>query len=262
MLRSLLRLLLPPSVGAARARARAELLDQSLRADLAEQVEVVVAKDYAELSMRADSDAHLVWMPPTICARHELSLRAIYKSQRVGRTSFRSAIIVRATSDIESVGGLRGKRFAWVDRLSVGGYLLALALLRRAGLAKFLGSQEFVGSYPDALTHVVSARADATALTVRTDSDEAVRDALASFGGRRATESLRPLCFSEESPNDALVITQVLDERRAAKLEEHVFARRGARARAALCLALDAESFVKADRGEYAHLRELLPQGS
>ena len=61
-----LRFLLPPSVGPARALARAELLDQSLRADLAEPIEVEVARNYADLAERAErGDAHLVWMPPS-----------------------------------------------------------------------------------------------------------------------------------------------------------------------------------------------------
>lgn len=254
-----LRLLLPPSVGRARARARAELLDQSLRADLAEPVEVEVARDYGELAARAERDAHLVWMPPTICARLEPRMRALYKCQRFGGTTYRSAIVVQRGT-IDSLDQLPGKRVAWVDRLSVGGYLLAIAELRRAGLDPDteLASQTFVGSYPEALAAVLSGGADAAALTVRDDSTAALRDALASYGGRRAAEALTAIQFSAESPNDAIAITNVLDSRRAEKLEQRVFGRETARARAALCLAVDAEGFVVARPGEYGSLRELI----
>lgn len=255
-----LRLLLPPSVGEARARARAELLDQSLRADLAEPVKVEVARDYGELADRADGDADLVWMPPTICARLEPRVRALYKCQRYGRTTYRSAIVVRAGGPI-AIGELRGKRIAWVDRLSVGGYLLALAELKRAGIEveRDLAGQGFFGSYPDAINEVLEGRADATAVTVREDSEASVRDAIASYGGRRAADQLVAIKVTGESPNDALVITRALDDKRAEKLEKRVFEREGARARAALCLALDTEGFVRARAGEYGALRHLLP---
>ncbi len=254
-----LRLLLPPSVGRARARARAELLDQSLRADLAEPIAVEVAADYGELAARAERDVHLVWMPPTICARLEPRVRALYKCQRFGRTTYRSVIVARQ-GELSALAELRGKRVAWVDRLSVGGYLLALAELRRAGLEPDteLASQSFVGSYPEALAAVLSGAADAAALTVRDDSKAALREALASYGGRRAAEALVGVRVTNDSPNDALAITSVLDARRAEKLERRVFAREGGRAHAALCLALDAEGFVAARPGEYGALRTLI----
>jgi phosphonate transport system substrate-binding protein len=256
-----LRFLLPPSVGPARALARAELLDQSLRADLAEPIEVEVARDYADLAERAvGGDAHLVWMPPTLCARLESSVRDLYKCQRFGGTTYRSAVVVPRGS-ARTLSALRGKRFAWVDRLSVGGYLLARAELRAAGLdlSRDLGEQSFVGSYPQALAEVVEGRADATAVTVRDATPASLRDALASYGGRRAADALASVCVSGESPNDAIALTHALEPRRAKRLRERVFERDGARARAALCLALDAEGFVHAKPGEYAPLRALLP---
>jgi phosphonate transport system substrate-binding protein len=246
-------------VGVARARARAELLDQSLRSDLAEPVEVEVASDYADLSARAiEGRADLVWMPPTICARVEPHVRSFYKCQRFGRTTYRSAIVARRGEVLE-MSALRGKRFAWVDRLSVGGYLLALETLRKAGIeANDLGAQTFLGSYPEALADVLEKRADAAAITVREDSMSAVREALASYGGKRAIDLLGVVTVTSESPNDALAITKALDARRAQKLERRVFGREGARARAALCLCLEAEGFVRANMGEYEVLRALL----
>jgi phosphonate transport system substrate-binding protein len=255
-----LRLLLPPSVGLARALARAELLDQSLRADLAEPIEVEVARDYADLAARAErGDAHLAWMPPTLCARLESSVRALYKCQRFGGTTYRSALVARR-GEVSTLNALRGKRIAWVDRLSVGGYLLARAEVRASGLDpnRDLGAQTFVGSYPQALAEVLEGRADAAAITVRDRTRESLRDALASYGGRRAADALTAVCVSGESPNDAIALTHALELRRAKKLEERVFERESARARAALCLALDAEGFVRASPREYAALRALM----
>lgn len=254
-----LRLLLPPSVGEARARARAELLDQSLRADLAEPVTVEVARDYADLAARAAGHgAELVWLPPTLCAQLEPTLRGLYKCVRHGRTTYRSAIVARR-GELLRVADLRGKRAAWVDRLSVGGHLLALAALRRVGVGEDdLGAQTFEGSYPDALAALVEARADFTALTVRDDSPGATRDSLATYGGRTAAEKFSALHITEESPNDAIGLTRALDRKRAERLSTRVLERDGSRARAALCLALDAEGFIRAEPGEYEPLRGML----
>lgn len=245
-------------MGRARAIARAELLDQSLRADLAETVTVEVAADYAELIARSDGgDAHLVWMPPTLCARLELRVRALYKCERFGRTSYRSALVVRR-GEARSIDQLAGKRFAWVDRLSVGGYLLAASELRRRGVDPDERSR-FVGAYPDALHAVMAGDVDVCALTVRDATPEGLRDGLATYGGRRALDTLEIVGVTVESPNDALALTHALDERRTAKIERRLFGGEGTRGRAALCLALEAEGFVRAEPGEYRWLRSLLP---
>lgn len=253
-----LRLLLPPSVGSARARARAELLDQSLRADLAETVTIDVADSYADLGDRAErGDADLVWMPPTVCARLEPHLRGIFKCVRQGSTSYRSAVVV-ARRSIATLDGLAGRRAAWVDRLSVGGYLLAHSELRARGLAERLGEQRFCGSYPAALDALLDGEADFAAVTVRDDTPAALREALAAFGGKAAADRLEGIHVTRDSPNDAIGLTRALDAKRAERIARRVFEQKGARARAAFCLALDAEGFVRATPGEYAELRRLI----
>ncbi|HJL15790.1 MAG TPA: PhnD/SsuA/transferrin family substrate-binding protein [Sandaracinaceae bacterium LLY-WYZ-13_1] len=255
-----LRLLLPPSVGAARARARAELLDQSLRADLAEAMEVDVAADYADLAARAGAGtADLVWMPPTVCAQLESQMRALYKCIRQGRSHYRSAIVGRK-GELWSLEDLRGRHAAWVDRLSVAGYLLAADLMRRSGIDpdRDLGGQRFLGSYPEALTEVLEGRADFAAITVRDESPATLRSALATHGGRRAADELATLRVTRACPNDAMAITQGLAPAQAEKLDRRVFQRDDTRSRAALCLALDADGFERARPGEYGALRDML----
>lgn len=254
-----LRLLLPPSVGASRARARAQLLDQSLRADLAEQVSIRVADGYNDLAARVErGETDLVWMPPTICARLEPQLRRIYKCIRYGGASYRSALVVRK-GDFESLEELAGKRAAWVDKLSVGGYLLAIGELKRAGVETANLKSSFAGSYPDAIAALLENKADVCALTVRDESEAALHDALAANGGKVASDRLTSLRTTRSSPNDAVGLTRALPERRMQRLSERVFETEGTRSNAALCLALEAEGFVRADPVEYETLRRMLP---
>lgn len=254
-----LRLLLPPSVGAARARARAQLLDQSLRADLEEKVSIRVADGYSDLAARVErGETDLVWMPPTICAKLEPHLRRIYKCIRYGGASYRSALVVRG-GELESLEELTGKRAAWVDRLSVGGYLLAIGELKRAGVEPSKLDSRFVGSYPDALAALLENKADVCALMVRDETEAALRDALAANGGKVAADRLTSLRTTRSSPNDAVGLTRTLSERRMERISERVFETEGTRSSAALCLALEAEGFVRADPTEYEALRRMLP---
>lgn len=252
-----LRLLLPPSVGVARARARAELLDQSLYAEAGEEVEVSVARDYAELTERG-REVELVWAPPTICAELEPQAHALYKCVRFGNTTYRAAILT-PRGHAKTLSDLEGKRFAFVDPLSLGGHVLAAALLREAGVT--LGATSFVGSYPEVLRALLAGEVDAGALMVRDASAGALRDALAMHGGRRANDALEALDYTRDAPNDAIVLGSVLEPRRARRLAELVLERSG-RAHAAFCLALEADGFERAKEGEYASLRPLLALAS
>ncbi|MBX3273486.1 MAG: PhnD/SsuA/transferrin family substrate-binding protein [Sandaracinaceae bacterium] len=254
----MLRLLLPPSVGAARARARAELLDQSLRADLGETLTIEVADGYAELAERAErGEADVVWMPPTVCARLEPSLASAFKCVRQGSTSYRSAIVAKRGTHA-TLDELRDARPAWVDRLSVGGHLLARAALAARGLADTLREPRFFGSYPAALEAVLDHEADFAAVAVRDDSAAALREALAAYVGKVAVDALACLFVTGDTPNDAVGVTRAVEPRAADRLARRVFENERARARAAFCLALDAEGFVRAVPGEYAELRRLL----
>ncbi|HHH29306.1 MAG TPA: hypothetical protein ENK57_13315, partial [Polyangiaceae bacterium] len=223
-----------------------------------EAVEISVAPSYEALADRVErGHAELVWMPPTITARLLPELHAVYKCVRLGQTSYRSGVVARAGA-FESLQSLRGGRAAWVDRLSIGGHILARSALVERGIADELASEVFYGDYPSALDAVLEGDADFAAVAVCDDSDESLRDALASFGGRAAAQELVRVHVTVACPNDALGVTRSLDAAAADRIAARVFADPMSRARAALCLALDAEGFAKAEAGEYSQLRSLI----
>ena len=91
-----LRLMLPPSVGVARAKARGELLEASLAIEMGEEVQVLVAEDYAAITRGVrEATVELVWAPSAVCAEIESEARAIWKTVREGRSEYRSALVAR-----------------------------------------------------------------------------------------------------------------------------------------------------------------------
>src|SRR6185369_2058104 len=111
-----------------------------------------LAKDL--LSGKVDA----AWAPPFVCARIEaMGVRVLVRGVRHGASSYRAALICRAESPL-TIDTLGGRAAVWTDRDSVGGYLLAMALLRGKGLDpnKLFPKQEFAGSYKAALEAVLN----------------------------------------------------------------------------------------------------------
>jgi len=254
-----LRLMLPPSVGVARAKARGELLEASLAIEMGEEVRVVVAEDYAAITRGVrEATVELVWAPSAVCAEIESEARAIWKTVREGRSEYRSALVARVDARF-ALERLAGKRAAWVDALSIGGYLLVRHHLRERGLdpdATF-ASQHFYGTHPAALEAVLDDRADVAAVSVPGPDAEHVAQALSLHAGRAGATKLAAIAVTDAAPNDALLLTRALDPNRAAALVARVFPAAGRGKIAALCLAMESEGFERAAPGEYAKLRAL-----
>lgn len=256
---AVLRLLLPPSVGVARAKARGELLEASLSNEMGEEVRVSVAEDYAAITRAVrESSAELVWAPSAVCAEIEDEAQSIWKTVREGKSEYRSALVGRADAHL-SLEGLAGKRAAWVDAWSIGGYLLVRHHLRERGIDvdTTFASQEFLGTHPAALEAVLEDRADVAALSVPGPTPEHVAQALALHAGRAGAMRLASIVVTDPAPNDALVLTRALDSARARALVARVFPTAGRGKIAALCLAMESEGFERAQPGEYARLRSL-----
>lgn len=255
-----LRLLMPPSVGVARARARGELLESSLSIELGEPLEVQVADDYAAIVKAVrDASAELVWAPSAACAEIEDETRAIWKTVREGRSEYRSALVARADARL-ALERLSGKRAAWVDPLSIGGYLLARKHLVDRGIDPEVtfGEQRFLRTHPAVLNAVLHDEADVAAVSVPGAEDELVRQGLVVFAGEVGATRLVALAVTQPAPTDALVLTRALEETRARAFTSRVFSR-GARGRlASLCLALECEGFEVGRPAEYTKLRELV----
>lgn len=250
-------LLVPPSLGSARASARAELLESSLAGELGIDVRVRVASDYSELQREALAGTpELVWAPSAVIAQLE-DARALLRAVRGGVGRYHSALIARADKRV-TVGAMRGLKAAWVDPLSAGGYLLPLVWLRGQGIEPNLifDRQDFLGSHRAVVDAVLEGTYDVAAVSTPSRDPAALQRSLAFYAGG-AADRLAVIGVSDSAPTDALVITTKLDVIAADKLVQKLAPARG-RTPSFLLTAMEAERLERVALDEYKELRSLL----
>lgn len=246
-----------------RASARAELVAQSLSTALARSVTVEVASDYGELVRRAlAAEAELIWAPAGVCARLSTVAHRVFQVVRQGLTVYRSAIVVAAHSPItlDRLYAQRGLRAAWVDPHSLGGYLLAVDLLRRKGVEPSIvfTEQRFMGSHPEALAAVTDGRADLAAVTAWSGDPKDVRSALSMHVGPLESR-LAVLAVTDEAPTDALVITHPIADELERSIESLLDLEASpAKKRSMLPSAMGAERYVECGIEPYLALQKRL----
>lgn len=255
-----LELVLPPSLGHAKAAARAEMLADGLSAAIGEPVVGSVAESYAHLEARAlgvsrDAGANvdLVWCPSAVCAKLP-SAKGVYTIQRDGQTSYRSALVALRSPPGKpawNIASLHGARAAWVDPLSAGGYLLVAALLRSRGVdpERAFAAQAFLGSHRDVALAVLAGEADVGALSMHGFLDHEVAAMLRWYVGPPA-DKLEAIAVTERCPNDAIVVTERVPAVTAANVRA-ALEDQGSKPGSKLLTALESDGLVGASLAEY-----------
>ncbi len=222
---------------------------------------VLPTHDYQELEeLLLAGQAHAAWGPPIVCARIEAGggtvlLRAV----RNGAISYRSVLLCRSEHalDFKRLGAAGGRklRAVWVDPRSMGGCILARHHLRSRGvdLAEAFTDERMLGSYQACFDAVLDRKADLTA----------------SFAGRRGlgfvelcgdrAVELRQLAYTDESPNDGVVLGSGLPAEANALLADrlrHLFA--APATLELLATMFDVNGFDTPPPGTYQGLLELL----
>lgn len=80
-----------------------------------------------------------------------------------GTSTYHGFLFVRKDSNIRTVGDMRGKRMAFVDKATTAGYLFPLAWMRERGVkgpVGFFGEHYFTGSHDAAIAAVLDGKAD------------------------------------------------------------------------------------------------------
>jgi phosphonate transport system substrate-binding protein len=182
---------------------------------------VIPFKSYADLEGALLAGAiDVAWGPPIVCARTESAGGAVLlRGIRRGECTYRSAIVARVQDafDLDHLGKGRFRpRAAWVDHSSVGGYLLARSHLRGLGidLDRAFLQQTMLGSYAACLDALLAFQTDLTAVYVGNKGLEPTWGAKA--------HRLKTLAFTEDVPNDGVVLSPAIPEERATLLRERL----------------------------------------
>ena len=254
-----LKFALPPSLGKEPVRELARQFADVLYG--AGFDTIIPMKSYEALEKALlDGDVDAAWGPPIVCARVESAGGAIaMRAVRYGAVTYRSVLICRAHDDldIKSLGsvGSRRPRAVWVDHWSMGGYILPRAHLRSKGVdpETALSEQRMLGSYEACFLEVLEGDADLTA----------------SFAGRRGLGyvelcgdrafQLRTIAYTDQSPNDAVVLSPKIESARANALVAGVQTLlESARSKEILASTFDVDDFDLPPDDTYSPLLSLL----
>lgn len=196
----------PPSLGQEPVKELARrFADVLYQAGFSTVVPYKTYEDLEQALLAGEVDA--AWGPPLICERLEavggqVALRAV----RYGALTYRSVLLCRASDDLDlrTLGkpGGRTVRAAWVDSWSMAGYALPRRYLESLGvdLEAALSQEATLGSYLACFQAVLDDQADITASFANRRGLGYVK-----LVGDRAFE-LRTLAYTEECPNDAVIL--------------------------------------------------------
>ena len=198
---------LPPSLGAQHVRTLARQFAGVLYEAGFSTVVPVNSYELLERSL-LNGEVHAAWGPPMVCARveeagGEVALRAL----RNGSASYRSALVCRSHDDlqIETMGSKNARRLraVWVDKNSMGGYIMPRHHLRAAGidLDAILETERCLGSYEACFEAVMECHADITASYASARGIGYVEIC------KEEAYHLRTFSYTAECPNDGVIIS-------------------------------------------------------
>ncbi len=133
-----------------------------------------------------------------------------------GTSTYHGYIFVRKDSGIRSAADMKGKRFAFVERATLAGYLFPLAYFRVHGISNphtFLGESFFAGSHDAAILAVLNKEADIGA------AKNTIYDQL-SAENPRIEKELVILAASGVVPQNCLAVRKDLDPELKSALQQ------------------------------------------
>lgn len=120
--------------------------------------------------------------------------------------TYKSQIITRVDSGINSLKDLSGKKFAYTDPASTSGHIVPSMMFEKMGIK--LGEKVFAGRHDSVVTMVYQGKVDAGATYYNEPIDGKIRDARAKVLTQfpDAIEKVKIIDFSPEIPNSPWVL--------------------------------------------------------
>ncbi|WP_281745579.1 phosphate/phosphite/phosphonate ABC transporter substrate-binding protein [Thermanaerovibrio acidaminovorans] len=226
---------------------------EALADRMGKRCRLFVSSDYGSLGEALrDGRLQVAWFSPLayVVAAEKVPMRVLGIPKVKGKPSYRGLIIARKDSGIGSIGDLRGRRFAFVDRASGSGYLYPRVLMAKSGLNpdRDLGDVAFLGTHDRVIEAVLAGEVDAGATYT---------DAWDAAAKKMNLSELAIVATTDDIPKDAVAV-------RADSPEEEISRASGAllslstqdpRCGGAM-RALGIDGFVRGDDSMYDVIRE------
>jgi phosphate/phosphite/phosphonate ABC transporter binding protein len=211
--------------------------------------------------MRAKT-VDVAWLPPILFVYLERDGVAmpLVSHYREGAASFHAALVVRASSHIRTIQGLRGSRAAWVDPQSAAGYVMPRIQLVALGIdpRTTFADERFLGSHEAVLRALMSGAADVGATFATVNAAGIVtRGGWSDIKG--GADAVRVLTTFGSIPGDLIVARADLDKATATALARAFVAASGDAEAGALARdVLGVEEWRMGSTESYAALRRAI----
>jgi methyl-accepting chemotaxis protein len=231
---------------------RFQPLTEYLRQSLGQQVELVVGLDFVQtIKDFEDGVTDLAFLTPTtyIDAHERTGAVLLVKALRKGLPFTHSVIVARSGSGIDRLEDIRGKRFAFGDRMSTSSYLIPRSMLAEAGIRlEDLKDHAFLGHHDDVARAVLAGEYDAGGL-------------MESTAGKFVEQGLQVLKTSVEIPEFNICVSKGLDAGMSESIKKALTAldrRNAGHAQVLTAIDQDYTGFVSAEDGDYDGVRRLM----
>ncbi len=218
-----------PSQNADTLEAKAKPLEQLLSTQLGIPVEVSISTDYNTIiEAMASKKVDVGFLPPTayVLAKEKGAAEVILQAQRFGVQDdtgaptdelvdfYKSMIIVKKDSDIQTVADLKGKKIAYQNVTSSAGFVWPAGKLIEAGLDPLKDvSPITVKGHDQGVISVLNGDVDAAAIFQDARTIVA-KDYPSVF------EDTRVLTYTENIPNDTISVRSDMNAEWVAKIQD------------------------------------------
>lgn len=254
-----------PSVDATTITTNAKELMDFLHKETGYYFETAVPSSYIAIIEAFGTDkADICILNPFayLLGHKKFGIEARLRLVRVGgETSFKSQIITRYDSGINTLEDLNGKKFAYVDPSSTTGYVLPKALLKKHNIKP--AEEVFAMKHDNVVTMIYQKQVDAGA-TYYSSPDPAtgeIQDARVRVKKQfpDVEKVVKIIAFTEDTPNDPVVFRKSLPEDMKEKITvallKFVKTPKGVEA---LKKIYGIIGFVRTSDSDYDHLREIV----
>lgn len=215
------KVFLIPSVDAQMLKDKAQDLQKGLEELTGYKIKLSVPSSYiavVEAFGTKRADIAVMNTFGYLLAHRKYDVEAKLIVTRFGDTSYKSQIIARNDSKINSLEDIKGSKFAYVDPASASGYLLAKSLFKKKGIEP--SETMFAQKHDSVVSMVYQGQVDAGATFYSPAINGKIQDArrLVKVQFPDVEEKVKIVSLTDPIPNDPIIFRKDIDEEMKTKL--------------------------------------------